>query len=69
LPTGVDRAEIASFTGEGIDELEVTMEKIEVDPILDMFWLGMIEAQGNKRPGSAIKHTNSRDITYDSIVR
>ena len=39
-----------------------------VDPVEDMFLIGMIQAQGARRPGAANMRNVSRDIIYDSIV-
>lgn len=39
-----------------------------VDPVEDMFLIGMIQAQGATRPGAANMRTVARDIVYDSLV-
>lgn len=39
-----------------------------VDPVEDMFLIGMIQAQGPTRPGAANMRNVARDIIYDSIV-
>ncbi len=39
-----------------------------VDPVEDMFLIGMIQAQGETRPGAANMRNVSRDIIYDSLV-
>ena len=39
-----------------------------VDPVEDMFLIGMIQAQGARRPGAVNMRNVSRDIIYDSIV-
>ncbi len=39
-----------------------------VDPVQDMFLIGMIQAQGARRPGAGNMRNIARDIIYDSIV-
>ena len=39
-----------------------------VDPVEDMFLIGMIQAQGERRPGAANMRNVARDIIYDSLV-
>ena len=39
-----------------------------VDPVEDMFLIGMIQAQGKRRPGAANMRDVSRDIIYNSII-
>lgn len=39
-----------------------------VDPVEDMFLIGMIQAQGPRRPGADNMRNVARDIIYDSIV-
>lgn len=39
-----------------------------IDPVEDMFLLGMIQAQGQRRPGAANMRNIARDIIYDSLV-
>ena len=39
-----------------------------VDPANDMFWLGMIQAQGARRPGAANMRQVAADIIYDSLA-
>lgn len=39
-----------------------------VDPVEDMFLIGMIQAQGEKRPDAADMRDLSRDIIYNSLV-
>ena len=38
-----------------------------IDPINDMFLLGMIQAQGARRPGAANMQNVARDIIYESL--
>ena len=38
-----------------------------IDPSQDMFWLGMIQAQGARRPGAANMRAVANDIIYDSF--
>lgn len=38
-----------------------------IDPTEDMFWLGMIQAQGPRRPGAANMRNVARDIIYESL--
>ena len=40
-----------------------------IDPVHDMFWVGMIQAQGARRPGAANMRNVARDIIYDSLIR
>lgn len=40
-----------------------------IDPVYDMFWVGMIQAQGARRPGAANMRNVARDIIYDSLIR
>ncbi len=40
-----------------------------IDPVHDMFWGGMIQAQGARRPGAANMRNVARDIIYDSLIR
>ena len=40
-----------------------------IDPVHDMFWVGMIQAQGARRPGAANMRNVARDIIYDSLMR
>ncbi len=40
-----------------------------IDPVYDMFWVGMIQAQGARRPGAANMRNVSLDIIYDSLIR
>ncbi len=40
-----------------------------IDPVYDMFWVGMIQAQGVRRPGAANMRNVARDIIYDSLIR
>ena len=35
----------------------------------DMFWVGMIQAQGARCPGAANMRNVARDIIYDSLIR
>ncbi|MDG2162912.1 MAG: serine hydrolase, partial [Gammaproteobacteria bacterium] len=39
-----------------------------VEPVEDMFWLGMIQAQGETRPGAADMRGIAADIIYESLV-
>jgi len=39
-----------------------------IDPVEDMFLIGMIQAQGQRRPGAANMGDVARDIIYDSII-
>lgn len=39
-----------------------------VDPVQDMFLIGMIQAQGARRPGAGNMRNIARDIIYDSIA-
>ncbi|MEX0964632.1 MAG: serine hydrolase domain-containing protein [Pseudohongiellaceae bacterium] len=39
-----------------------------VDPVEDMFLIGMIQAQGPTRPGAANMRNVARDIIYDSLI-
>lgn len=39
-----------------------------VDPVEDMFLIGMIQAQGPTRPGAANMRNVARDIIYDSLA-
>ncbi len=39
-----------------------------VDPVEDMFLIGMIQAQGERRPGAANMRNVARDIIYESLV-
>lgn len=39
-----------------------------VDPVEDMFLIGMIQAQGERRPGAGNMRNIARDIIYDSIA-
>ncbi|NQV68423.1 MAG: beta-lactamase family protein [Pseudohongiella sp.] len=39
-----------------------------VDPVQDMFLIGMIQAQGARRPGAGNMRNIARDIIYDSIT-
>ena len=40
-----------------------------IDPVNDMFWLSMIQAQGQRRPGATNMGTVARDIIYESLAR
>jgi len=39
-----------------------------VDPVEDMFLIGMIQSRGETRPGAVDMRDLSRDIVYDSLV-
>jgi CubicO group peptidase (beta-lactamase class C family) len=39
-----------------------------IDPVEDMFFVGMIQAQGPRRPGAANMRDISRDIIYQGLV-
>ncbi|HCI88260.1 MAG TPA: serine hydrolase, partial [Gammaproteobacteria bacterium] len=38
-----------------------------IDPVNDIFWLSMIQAQGQRRPGSANAGVIARDLIYQSL--
>lgn len=38
-----------------------------VDPVNDIFWLSMIQAQGQRRPGSVNAGSLARDLIYESM--
>ncbi len=38
-----------------------------IDPENDMFWVGMIQAQGARRPGAANMRNIARDLIYDAM--
>ena len=40
-----------------------------IDPSKDMFWLGMIQARGQRRPGATNMRNVAIDIIYDSLTR
>lgn len=40
-----------------------------IDPTKDMFWIGMIQAQGPRRPGAANMRDISRDLIYRDLAR
>lgn len=40
-----------------------------IDPTEDMFWIGMIQAQGPRRPDAGNMRDIARDIIYDAIVK
>jgi len=38
-----------------------------VDPVNDMFWLNMIQAQGPRRPGAANMGAIARELIYEAL--
>ena len=40
-----------------------------IDPTNDIFWLSMIQAQGQRRPGAANMGQIARDIIYESLIK
>ena len=39
-----------------------------VDPVNNIFWLNMIQAQGPRRPGAANYNQQARDLIYESMT-
>lgn len=38
-----------------------------IDPVNELFWVGMIQAQGARRPGAGNMRNISRDLIYDAL--
>ncbi|HBW83422.1 MAG TPA: serine hydrolase, partial [Gammaproteobacteria bacterium] len=39
-----------------------------IDPVNDIFWLSMIQAQGQRRPGAADARAIARDLIYEALI-
>ena len=40
-----------------------------IDPVHDLFWIGMIQSQNGRRPGAANMGNIARDIIYTDLAR